>query len=195
MQKTIKNTREKTNFLFKNLIRGLALLVVIIGGYLLAKKYFEFDLEMILGPFYNQPFVIFMIFLLSEVILGIIPPEFFMLWSLRDGNVSIYIENVIFLAFISYGAGLIDYYLGAKFNKTLMYKYIKTKLLRKMERKFHKYGGFLVVVASLTPLPFSGICMLVGAARYPVSKFLLISLTRLLRFCFYAYIIWETNYL
>lgn len=188
-----QSSRDRTRFLVRNLVRGLIWLTVIVGGYVLAKKYLDFDLEVLLGPIYDQPLIIYSIFLGSEVVFGIIPPEFFMFWSLRHGEVGLYVQNIVLLSAISYTAGVIGYYLGSFFNTTKLYRTIKRNFLGKVERHFNRFGGFLVIVAALTPLPFSGICMLVGAVKYPLRKFLLMALVRFARFGVYAYIIWQTN--
>ena len=184
---------EKTQFLARNLGRGLLWLTLIIGGYVLAKKYFNFDIAEIMGPLYDMPVLIFSIFLVSEVVFGIIPPEFFMIWSARHGEIDLYIQNVAVFTAMSYFAGVIGYFIGSYFNSTKMYAYIKKNFLGKTEEQFNRFGGFLVIVAALTPLPFSGICMLTGAVKYSFRKFLVIALSRLIRFTLYAYIIWETN--
>lgn len=186
---------EKTRFLLSNLLKGLAWLAVIVIGYFLAKKYFNFDLELLLGPLYEKPVAIFSIFLVSEVVFGIIPPEFFMLWSLRDEVLLLYIQNIAALALMSYFAGIVGYFIGSYFNTTVMYRLIRRNYLGKYEKMFNNYGGFLILVAALTPLPFSGICMLVGAVNYPKRKFFWISMSRFIRFIVYAFIIWEANIL
>ncbi len=184
---------ERTRFLVKNLIRGLFGLSVIIGLYIVAKKYWGFDLTTLLGPLYDKPVWIYTIFLLSEVIFGIIPPEFFMLWSMRHGSVSIYVQNVMALAAISYAAGVIGYYIGVIFHGTRLYRFLRMNYLKKFEQQFQQYGGFLLIVAALTPLPFSAICMLVGASNYPFRRFLWIASTRFIRFTVYAIVIWQTH--
>lgn len=186
---------EKTRFLLSNLLKGLVWLAVIITGYFLAKKYLDFDLEMLLGPIYEKPVAIFSIFLVSEVVFGIIPPEFFMLWSLRDEVLLLYIQNIAALAMMSYFAGIVGYLVGSYFNSTVWYRLLRRNYLGKYDQMFNNYGGFLILVAALTPLPFSGICMLVGAVNYPKRKFLWISMSRLIRFVVYAFIIWEANIL
>lgn len=188
-----QSSRERTRFLARNLLRGLIWLTVIVGGYILAKRYLDFDLKVLMGPIYDRPFIIYTIFLSSEVIFGIIPPEFFMFWSARHGDATLYIQNTISLAAISYTAGVIGYGIGSFFNTTRLYRTIKKNFLGKVEKQFQHYGGFLVIVAALTPLPFSGICMLVGAVKYSFRKFLLLALIRFARFGVYAYIIWQTN--
>ena len=85
-------------------------------------------LVMYWGPVYDQPVTIFTIFLLSEVIFGIIPPELFMIWSLRNEIVSLYIENIVALSLISYVAGVLGYIIGSKFNRTKLYATLQKKL-------------------------------------------------------------------
>ncbi len=179
--------------MLRNLFRGFLWLGAILGGYVLAKKYFNADIAEWMGPLYDQPKTIFTIFFTSEVIFGIIPPEFFMLWSLRHGDMNLYVQNVLLLSVLSYSAGVIGYFIGEFFNSTKLYATIKKRFLGKAEKHFNRFGGFLVIVAALTPLPFSGICMLMGAVRYELRSFLWMSLTRFIRFSAYAYIIWESN--
>lgn len=187
--------KERTAFFLKNLFRGLLWLGIIVGGYFYLKNNYNFSLEGILGSFYERPAVIFSIFFGSEVIFGIIPPELFMIWSLRHELLDLYIENVLVLALLSYFAGTIGYYIGFKFSTTRLYRVLRKNYLAKFEKHLSQFGGFLVVVAALTPLPFAGICMLMGAVKYPIKRFLLISTTRFLRFGVYAIIIWEANIL
>ncbi|MFY0601936.1 MAG: VTT domain-containing protein [Cyclobacteriaceae bacterium] len=189
------DTSGRTNFLLKNLFRGILWLTGIVGGYYYLKSHFGFTLEEVLGSFYERPEIIFSVFLGSEVIFGIIPPELFMIWSLRHEALDLYVQNVVALAVISYLAGVIGYYVGMYFSNTQLYQTLKKNYLGKYEKHFNRFGGFLVIVAALTPIPFSGICMLMGAVKYPVRRFLFISMTRFIRFTVYAFIIWETNIL
>jgi membrane protein DedA with SNARE-associated domain len=185
----------KTRFFLSNLLKGLIWLAVLVTAYMLARKYFDFDLKVIMGPFYENSIAIFSVFLFSEIVFGIVPPEFFMFWALRHEVLNFYVENIAILAVMSYLAGIIGYFIGTYFNTTVIYRLIRRNYLRKYEELFNNYGGFLILVAALTPLPFSGICMLVGAVKYPARRFFWISLSRFIRFIVYAAIIWEANIL
>ncbi|MEQ8240450.1 MAG: VTT domain-containing protein [Cyclobacteriaceae bacterium] len=195
MSPTKKENAERTSFLLRNLFKGLIWLGVIVGGYFYLKNHYNFSLEDILGPIYDKPLLIYLLFLSSEVVFGIIPPELFMIWSLRMEVLIDYVGNIAALSVISYISGLLGYYIGSHFSTTQLYATIKKNYLGKFEKHFTRYGGFLVVVAALTPIPFSGICMLMGAVKYPYKTFLVISTSRFLRFAVYAFIIWETNIL
>ena len=196
MEETKKNiATERTRFFLKNMLRGLLWLTVLITAYFFAKKNLDFDLEVLLGPLYENVVAIFSIFLISELVFGIIPPEFFMFWALRNESLIMYLENVVVLAFMSYFAGVIGYYVGSYFNSTRFYRLIRKNYLGKFDRHFNRFGGFLVIVAALTPLPYSGICMLAGAVKYNFRKFIWFSMLRFVRFTIYGIIIWEANIL
>lgn len=192
MQPQKSPTEGRSSFLFRNLLKGLAWLAFLVIGYILARKYFGFDLKTLLGPLYENATAIFTLFFLSEVIFGIIPPEFFMFWAIRHENVQFYIENVALLSLISYCSGVIGYLIGAYLNTTRVYRLIRKNYLGKYQEHFNHYGGFLITVAALTPLPFSGVCMLVGSVKYNFRRFLWVSLIRFLRFAVYGWIIWNS---
>lgn len=183
----------RVRFFLRNLTRGVLFLVFIIGLYVIAKRYLGFDLKEWMGPLYESPKTVFTIFLVSEVVFGIIPPEFFFIWSARHGDAEIFVSNVFILMVISYAAGVLGYWFGAYLNTTRAYRFFKHKVFGKFEDHFNDYGGFLVIVAAMTPIPFSGICMLVGSFRYPFARFLVFAMARFVRFAVYAYIIWRAN--
>lgn len=190
-----KSLPDRRSFLLKNLGRGLVWLVIIVGSYFYAQNNLDFTLESVLGPVYEQPHIVYLIFLASEVIFGIIPPEFFMIWSLRTEILSNYVNNIISLSIISYAAGVIGFLIGQYLNKTHFFMQMKKRVFGKFEEHLSHYGGFLVIVAAITPLPFSGIAMLVGSVKYSFRKYLLFSLFRFARFVVYSIIVWEANIL
>jgi hypothetical protein len=97
MEDQQKGFSDRAKFLLRNLIKGLLWLAILVTAYIYIKRNYGFDLEMIMGPMYEQPVAIFSIFLVSEVVFGIIPPEFFMIWSLRHEVVDLYVQNVFFM--------------------------------------------------------------------------------------------------
>ena len=184
---------DRRRFLLRNLLRGFLWLAVIVIGFIYLRKNYGFSMETLLGPVYDEPTIVYFIFLASEIIFGIIPPEFFMIWSLRNEVFMAYINNVIALSAISYVAGIIGFGIGAYLKNTRFYRMMKYRVFGKFEKHLNNYGGFLVVVAALTPLPFSGIAMLVGSVHYSFKKYLWFSLFRFLRFIAYGIVIWEAN--
>lgn len=138
------------------------------------------------------PIMIYLTFSLSELIFGLIPPELFIIWVIDHGVFQQFLPDVLLLAIISYLSGLVGYSLGKasrnwQFMKSLMERYVY-----KYNDYYRKYGGFLVVIGAMTPLPFSAVCMLMGASSYPYGRFLLLASIRFIRFALYAWVIWKT---
>lgn len=183
----------KRTFLFRNLLKGLLWLFIIVVAFVIIKKNLDLHPESWINKIYEQPLLVYLTFLISEIVIGIIPPEIFMIWSLKSADVNVYIMHIVFLSTISFIAGIVGYFIGKWFHNTRFYAYIQDKFFGKYERFLRRFGGFLVLVAALTPLPFSGICMIVGSARYNFRKFLAFASLRFLRFGVYAYIIWHAN--
>jgi membrane protein YqaA with SNARE-associated domain len=146
-----------------------------------------------LQPIYDNPLLVFTIYTISEVFLGIIPPEIFFIWSTHSGDIDIYVFYIILLAIISYGAGLLGFWIGIKLNETIIYRWIKRRYLIKYLKYLNNYGFFVIVVAALTPIPFSGISMLMGSVRYPFRKFWVYALSRFIRYGIYSIIFWEIS--
>lgn len=186
---------EKTKFLLKNMAQGLAWFAVLIIAFILIKKNVDINFVLWLQPIFENTTLIFTIYTLSELLFGIIPPELFMMWALRTGSLADYTFYVFLFFVISYLSGVAGFLFGAYLNKTILFRYIRRRFLGRYHSSLQKYGFFLILVAALTPVPFSGISMLVGSLHYPLSKYLWWASSRFLRYLVYAFFIWEAGYL
>lgn len=185
---------ERYQFFLSNLFKGLLWLGAIVGAFILFQRFTpDGHFDEYLQPLYDKPMLMYLIYTLSEIFFGIIPPELFMIWALKMGSLMVYIEIVLFLALISYGAGLVGYFFGRFLNTTILFRYARRRYFDKYQNYLHKYGFFLLIVAALTPLPFSAICMLVGSAKYPFKNFLFYTLFRFVRFGAYSFVIWQSQ--
>lgn len=179
------------SFFFKNLLKGLAWFAVIITAYILVQgelKVYETQINKV-G---DNMLLLLSIFTVSEIIFGIIPPEFFMLIWQTKGVVSEYIFNLSILTLISYGAGVVGYFIGYYFARAPLFKGIYLKYLKPLEGSLKKYGGLLVVVGAVTPVPYSATCMLAGSVNFSFKTFLLLCITRIIRFSVYGWLVWTT---
>lgn len=183
----------KTVFLIRNLSRGLLWLAVLVTGFILFNHYVDIDSSELLQTIGHNVKTVFFVYFLSEILIGIIPPEVFMMWSIKLAESRNYIFDVSLLALISYLAGVVAFLFGHYFHQTIIYRYIRKRYLRKFEIRFQQFGGFLLFVAAVTPLPYSGICMLAGSANYSRRNFYLITLFRFARFALYGYFIWRAS--
>lgn len=184
----------KSKFLWKNLLRGLIWFAVILAAYILAREDIKVYQEEINNVGDRLPLLLG-IFTISEIVFGIIPPELFMLIWQSKGILSEYIVNLTYLTFISYAAGVLGYYIGRYFSKTAIYQRIHVKYLKQYDRQLKKYGLYLVLVGAVTPVPFSATCMLAGSVNAPLKDFLLICISRIIRFAGYGWAVWAApNY-
>ncbi len=174
----------RSRILIKNIAKGLLWLVGLLVLFYVFEEYTNFNA--FLEHIAKWPMAVYAVFIVSEVIFGIIPPEFFVKWSENHGLFNTYVANVTLLAVISYLSGVLGYYIGSKLGKVALFEPYFTKYIHKYKNLLRRYSGFLIVIGAVTPVPFSAICMLVGATNFNFNSFLLISLTRFLRFAFYS---------
>ena len=171
-------------FLGKNSIKLGGVIVVFLIA-LLSFQYFVGDI----GEFFVQLFSqmsrseVLFIFYLSETILGLIPPDFFIIWGQTDPHPY---QLITILAVISYFGGFTAYLIGRYIsNRERVNNYLVTRYSRHFEF-LNKWGGFFVVVAAMFPLPFAIISTITGVVRFPAGRFLFFGLTRILRFFVYG---------
>lgn len=185
-----KETRSR--FLVKNLLRGLLGFLVIIFLFLLFEDYivelFEENKAVIRA---NTP-LLYSIYTLSEIVFGILPPELFMLiWISSKVTIAEYALNLTYLTLISYAAGVLGYFIGKYFSKTPLYKKLGEKYIQPYEDQLKRFGGYLVFVGAVTPVPFSATCMLAGSINYPFRNFLFLCIARVFRFAVYGWLVWS----
>lgn len=187
--------RSRQSFFFRNLLRGLIWLAIIVIMFVFTKHNVDRELLLKFEPILSNTALIMGIFCISEIIFGIIPPELFMIWALRTAEPAGYIGYAILFAIISYVAGIVGYLFGRYLHTTLLYRYLCRRFLKKTEGLLQTYGLYLILVAALTPLPFSAVAMLVGAVEYPARNYVYWSSARYARFALIAWVIWEANML
>ncbi|HKL33732.1 MAG TPA: hypothetical protein VJ919_14425 [Tangfeifania sp.] len=184
----------RMRFLIRNGLKGLVWLGLLIAAYWLFRKIiYAQNPEYWIQQFYARPNVIYLIYTASELFFGIIPPELFMIWAVNKADVTHYWWNIAFFAGVSYAMGYVTFLVGQFLHKRVTFRYIRIRFFQNLWPKLKKYGLFLIIVAALTPLPWSAASMLVGASGYPAKRFLRYALFRFLRFAIYGYIIYQTH--
>ncbi len=185
-----RSDKIKLSFFLVNVVKGIAALGLLLVFYRILINYI--DISNIKGLSYLEDLstaFVFSIFFFSEIIFGIIPPEFFMIWVLNSKGVEMYPIYIVALSTISYFAGIFAFLFGKYLHETSLYSLMKKYIIGKYERKINVYGGIAVVIAALTPLPFSATSAVVGAIGYQNKKYFLFALARFLRYFLYGYII------
>ena len=87
----------------------------------------------------------------------------------------------------------LNFLIGQFFYRRVTFRYFRAKYLKDTWPLLKKYGIFLIIVAALTPVPWSATSLLVGSAGYPSKKFLKYALVRILRFAVYGFIVFQTH--
>jgi membrane protein YqaA with SNARE-associated domain len=133
-------------------------------------------------------FAIFGVFLASETILGIIPPDIFIAWTKSTSSPLLYLA---ILALLSYIGGVLAYFIGMTIAAIPA---VNNFLYGKMARhiiNMQKWGGFLIAVGALLPLPFAMACLAAGMIKFSRKHFFLFALLRFFRFIIYGFLIYS----
>lgn len=184
------NKKDFYNYFSQNLIKGFVYLIVLIGLLILFKSYFKTQYDTIEHWVSDDYVLMLVIFLISEVLVGILPPELFMIWSIDDPGQT-YTIIIIVMALLSIGAGWINFGIGKVISSKAFFDRFFNKRLKKYQERYDAYGAGFIIVAALTPLPYSLISLVTGSMDYPIRKYLIYSSFRILRFVVYGIVIWN----
>jgi len=176
-------------FIGKSLRKAIIPVVLIVVGLILFNKYIyniNDGLQSMTETFSTVG--VLAVFFTSETLLGLIPPEIFIAWSKKTDDP---IVTLAILAALSYTGGLITFFIGKASLRIKSFKnYLETKLMSQLKNT-SKWGGFLIVVGALLPIPFSITCLTAGMIKYPFKGVVLFGLFRFLRFAVYAWAIFK----
>lgn len=185
---------QRIQFLLRNGLKGLAWLFVLLAAFFLFEEIvISKNPDVWIEHFYARPQIIYLIYLASEFFFGIIPPELFMIWAINKDTLTHYFLNLAFFATVSYAMGYLNFLIGRYLYKRVTFRYLRMKFFKESWPMVKKYGLFLIIVAALTPIPWSAVGLLVGSAGYPSKKYLKYALFRFMRFAVYGYIIYQTH--
>lgn len=177
------------SFLKNIAIKG-GITIVFFVALLLALEYFFFDFNAMLDSLVTNysPNIIFSFFLLSETVLGLLPPEIFIAWASKSATPWFFL---FILATMSYVGGIIAYFLG---NRLFLIPAVKNHIENKIAihiSNLRKWGGLFVFIGAMLPLPHSIVSLACGLIKYDFKNYLLWALFRYVRFFIYALIIFQ----
>ncbi|MFV0591444.1 MAG: YqaA family protein [Draconibacterium sp.] len=155
---------------------------------LVSLEIFLLDFDILLNNIVTlySPKIIYSVFLLSETILGLLPPEVFIAWASQLGTPW---AALFVLATLSYAGGVIAYFVGTRLSAVAFIKnHLETKL-QKHINNLRKWGGLFVFLGAVSPIPHSIVSLASGLIKYSFKNYLLWSLFRYMRFIIYALII------
>lgn len=164
--------------------------IVLFIAALLLVNYFVIDINSVLVMVTETfpPAGVLGVFLASESLLGLVPPELFIAWAGKSAMPMVYLS---LLALASYLGGVISFFIGKGIQQVpSVHNYLEVKMSKHIKNT-RKWGGFLIVVGALLPIPFAMTSIAAGIINFPFKSFLLFGLLRFLRFYMYAMVIFN----
>lgn len=172
------------SFVGTSLKKSLLPIILFIVSILLIHR-FVIDFNVLFTSVVNtfSPVQIFAVFFTSESLLGLVPPEIFIAWAGKSASPILYLS---ILALLSYLGGIISFFIGKSISKIpSVNNYLEVKMQRHL-KNIRKWGGFLIVVGALLPIPFALTSIAAGTINYKFKYYLLFGLLRFVRFFIFA---------
>ena len=172
----------------KNTIYQAFFMIVIFVLLLIAVNFFIIDINLLINNILEtySPKIVVLCFLISESILGLIPPEIFILWSSKSGSPFLFLFA---LATVSYIGGALSYFIGMRISlMPVVSKHVEQKIKQHIIN-LRKWGGLFIVLGAISPIPHSIVSIGAGLIDYKFKYYLLWSLFRYLRFVIYYLVI------
>lgn len=176
-------------FVGRSVGKAIIPILVVIGA-IFAIDIYVLDLNKTLVTFTEtySPTGILSVFFVSESLLGLVPPEIFIAWA---GKSIFPIFYLSLLALASYLGGIVSYFIGVGITKIPAVQNQIEVNLGKYIKNTRKWGGFLIIVGALLPIPYSLTSIAAGVIRFPFMSYLMFGLLRFVRFYLYALVIFE----
>ena len=176
------------SFVKTSLVKALLPISIFIISLWLINEFFIDFSDLFTSISTLNPLIILAVFFASESLLGLIPPEIFIAWA---GKTEMPVFSLTMLAVLSYLGGIISFFIGKGISKMpSVYNYLEVKM-NKHVKMIRKWGGFLIVVGALLPIPFAITSIAAGLIHYKFKNYLLFGLFRFVRFYLYALVIFN----
>ena len=172
----------------KNTAYQAFFMIVIFVLLLMAVNFFIIDINLLINNIIEtySPKLVILCFLISESILGLIPPEMFILWSVKSDFPFLFLFA---LATVSYIGGAVSYFIGMRISlMPAVSKHVEQKIKQHIIN-LRKWGGLFIVLGAISPIPHSIVSIGAGLIDYKFKYYLLWSLFRYLRFVIYYLVI------
>ncbi|MDZ7847554.1 MAG: VTT domain-containing protein [Owenweeksia sp.] len=176
-------------FVGKNLLR-LLLVIAAFATVVWLITEFVLDVDQMEKIIFSHlpDWLIFLTLFISECFTGILPPDMYIIWAQTFS----YPYLIVFiLAILSYMGGMISWFIGTKLHRLRRVKLWVDIKFADQVKLFKKYGGLVIFISALTPLPFSPVSVVAGMVKYPFKLYTLVALSRFARFFLYAYVFYQ----
>jgi membrane protein YqaA with SNARE-associated domain len=158
----------------------LIYIAIMVPAILIGKYLIDFDSVFRFVTSRFQDWFVLTIFLISESLLGMIPPDLFLIWSAKFDSPLLMATS---LGVLSYIGGAISFLIGFLLTKRKKIKAYSERVFVNYMGMIRKWGGAFIVISALFPFsPFSMVVIAVSLFKYPFRLYLLFGLTRIIRF-------------
>lgn len=131
---------------------------------------------------------VFMVFFVSEILMGIVPPEIFIAWGLESINPWLY---MFLLAGLSYATGIVAYLLGLMLSRLPSVRnYVNHKIPHHITN-LRRWGGVFIFAGAMLPLPHALVSFSSGVIKFRFKHYLLWALFRFARFFIFAVVMFQ----
>ena len=185
-----KRNASRLQYTMQYVFRTVLSLAAIVVLFVVIKKFIPASMADLFLPLTNNATLLFSVFFVSESFLGLLFPDLFIIWAVEEATPILY---VFLLGGLSYFGGIISYWIGDLLGKYRFFERLVKYVRSKYAHRIQKWGVFFVVLAALTPIPFSPVSMLYGSMKLPFKDFAIYSLARIIRFAIYGYIFWHAK--
>ncbi len=174
------------SFMGHIVVKLIVVIALIVAAVLLLNHYFNLGQIIEDYIFSHDTTGILTLFLISESFLGWIPPDLFIMWSNKFEKPFLWLT---ILGTISYMGGMIAYWIGKIALKFPKFRNWLESRNADFFVRIRKWGGIIIILAALFPLPFATTTLAAGMVKYPFKQTLLYGLSRYLRFYLYGILI------
>lgn len=183
-----EHRKELWRFVTANLFKGLLWFVLIVLAFVIFRNLFD-DYEKVLEGLQGRPFLIYSVFFLSEMSFGLIPPEVLMeIFSYPDKQWLFWV-HISIMTVLSYLGGIVAFYIGRLLDKVdVVHRFTANPKFAGNIELYKKYGGVLILISAVTPVPFATVSLISGALGFPLRTYLMWAAPRVLRFVVYGYL-------
>jgi uncharacterized membrane protein YdjX (TVP38/TMEM64 family) len=153
---------------------------IVIPLVLIGKHFVDFNiLFKFIFDKYSDGFIL-ILFLVSESFMGMIPPDLFMIWSIKFNSPFVILAGG---GVLSYIGGSVSYLIGFWLSKKTKIKAYSERALGRYILLMKKWGWAFLVISALFPFsPFSMVVIAVSLLKYPFKLYLLFGISRIVRF-------------
>lgn len=173
-----------------NLAKLLLTVLLLIAAVLLLKPVLAPFQDGLLALIQEQlsPPAVFAFFYLSESVLGLVPPDIFMLWAAVRFPEQAW-DVITLLALLSYVGGVTAYVIGRRIEHLpRVHRFLFERHAQHVQF-MQRWGGVFIVIAALLPIPFAIASTAAGLVEYPLRSYLLFAVARFARFYLYAWVL------